>query len=154
MDDFPGVVQESSAAAHSIDEDEALARQLMQEEVDNSGSGNGNSDGVRSPIAARQDILVHPDMDYDQAYGYPSRGRGNVPVKIPLLTQAHLLAVSLTKLRHRYGTRVIYRHPWQRQQAVHPRPMTKQIDLLRCIVVHLRSCTVCPWRRYSYTQTS
>ena len=56
----------------------------MQEEVDNSASGNGNSDGVRSPIAARQDILVHPDMDYDQAYGYTSRGRGKTQEGFPL----------------------------------------------------------------------
>lgn len=82
----------------------------MQEEVDNSASGNGNSDGVRSPIAARQDILVHPDMDYDQAYGYTSRGRGKTQEVFPL-TQAHLLAASLTKLRRQYGMRVTCRQP-------------------------------------------
>lgn len=67
-----------------MDEDEALARRLMQEDIDN--SGNGNNDGVRSPIAARQDILVHPDMDYDQAYGYPSRGRGRILSESIILT--------------------------------------------------------------------
>ena len=58
----------------AIDEDEALARRLMQEEVDQqSVSGN---DGVRTPIAARNDVLVHPDVDYDVPYRYSSRGRG------------------------------------------------------------------------------
>lgn len=61
-----------------IDEDEALARRLMQEDVDQSAStadNNLDNSGVRSPIAARNDILVHPDMDYD-TYRYPSRRRG------------------------------------------------------------------------------
>ena len=54
-----------------IDEDEALARQLMQEEVDRAGN---NNDGVRSPIAAREDILVG-DADYDRPlYRPPGRG--------------------------------------------------------------------------------
>ena len=61
------------------DEDEALARRLMQEDVDQAGpkGENAYNDGVRSPIAARNDILVHPDEDYDRYYrGYGSRGRG------------------------------------------------------------------------------
>ena len=86
VNDIPDDMQETGAATHDIDEDEALARRLMQEDIDNTGSGNGNGDGVRSPIAARQDILVHPDMDYDQSYRYASRGRGDFPGKAPMLT--------------------------------------------------------------------
>jgi UBX domain-containing protein 7 len=82
VDNFPVDTQETGAAAHDIDQDEALARRLMQEDIDNSGSGNGNNDGVRSPIAARQDILVHPDMDYNQSYRYASRGRGRLPLDL------------------------------------------------------------------------
>ena len=66
VDDIP----EDSLAAESLpntDEDEALARRLMQEDIDS------QPEGVRSPIAARNDILVHPDTDYDAPYGYPSR---------------------------------------------------------------------------------
>jgi hypothetical protein len=51
----------------------------MQEDIDQSASGqraSSSDDDVRSPIAARNDILVHPDMDYDESYGYISRGRG------------------------------------------------------------------------------
>lgn len=70
-------ILDSSAPAHNIEDDEALARRLMQEDIDEAGpSGSANNDGVRSPIAARNDILVHPDMDYHQPYMYPSRGRG------------------------------------------------------------------------------
>jgi hypothetical protein len=80
VDDFEELFEpahESETPAHHIDEDEALALRLMQEDVDQSGRTTNNSnDGVRSPIAARNDILVHPDMDYDSSYGYLSRGRG------------------------------------------------------------------------------
>lgn len=62
---------------HNIDEDEALARRLMQEDVDESGQNQG----VRSPIPQRNDILVDPSTDYfTPSYGYgggySSRGRG------------------------------------------------------------------------------
>jgi len=65
-----------------IDEDEALALRLMQEEVDQSGPGNDG--GVRSPIPQRDDILVDPSTDYfnssSASYGYGGgygrRGRG------------------------------------------------------------------------------
>ena len=56
-----------------IDEDEALARRLMQEDVDQVGTSNG---GVRSPIAARNDILVG-DVDYDTPL-YRPPGRGGI----------------------------------------------------------------------------
>jgi UBX domain-containing protein 7 len=68
----------SETPTPNIDEDEALARRLMQEDVDQSvptAENNLDNSGVRSPIAARNDVLVHPDMDYD-AYRYPSRRRG------------------------------------------------------------------------------
>jgi hypothetical protein len=67
------------AAQNTMDEDEALARRLMQEDLDQQEAQAGPSnDGVRSPIAARNDILVHPDTDYDTQYGFstPRRGRG------------------------------------------------------------------------------
>lgn len=85
VDTFPDD-RETGAATQDIDQDEALARRLMQEDIDNSGSGRDNHDGVRSPIAARQDILVPPDMAYDQPYLYASRGRGGSPLKSPFLT--------------------------------------------------------------------
>jgi hypothetical protein len=69
----------SGTPTQNIDEDEALARRLMQEDVDQStptADNNLSNGGVRSPIAARNDILVHPDMDYDTQYRYPSRRRG------------------------------------------------------------------------------
>ena len=70
-----------SRPLQDIDEDEALARRLMQEEVDRSGTGDDT--GVRSPIPQRNDILVDPSTDYfTPSYGYgggyPSRGRGSV----------------------------------------------------------------------------
>jgi UBX domain-containing protein 7 len=71
----------SRAPAHDIDEDEALARRLMQEDIDRAPTANNSNDAVRSPIMARNDILVHPDMDYDTHYGYASRrglGRGRM----------------------------------------------------------------------------
>ena len=84
LDDFAGNVQGGAAVPENvIDEDEALARRLMQEDVDQAGPSAGTTfnDGVRSPIAARNDILVHPDMDYDSQYrGYGSRGRGMSPI--------------------------------------------------------------------------
>jgi len=68
------------AAQNIMDEDEALARRLMQEEIEQQETHGGSSaDGVRNPIAARNDVLVHPDTDYDtHQYGYGSRrpGRG------------------------------------------------------------------------------
>lgn len=109
VDDFPDD-RETGAATQDIDQDEALARRLMQEDIDSSGSGKGNDDGVRSPIAARQDILVHPDMGYDQPYPYASLGRGRFPLKSLFLTQAPLRVVSSTKLRRRYGTKGMCRH--------------------------------------------
>ena len=66
---------DSGTPSHHIDEDEALALRLMQEDVDR--RTNSSNDGVRSPIAARNDVLVHPDMDYDSSYRYLSRGRGS-----------------------------------------------------------------------------
>jgi hypothetical protein len=82
LDDFPENVGGPGVPDDDIDEDEALARRLMQEEVDLAGPSGGAAynDGVRSPIAARNDILVHPDMDYDTPYrGYGGRGRGKFP---------------------------------------------------------------------------
>lgn len=77
VDDFDDMI-DASAPEHNIEDDEALARRLMQEDIDEAGpSEHANNDGVRSPIAARNDILVHPDMDYHQPYMYPSRGRGS-----------------------------------------------------------------------------
>ena len=80
LDDFASNVRGGIAVPENdIDEDEALARRLMQEDVDQAGptGGAAYNDGVRSPIAARNDILVHPDMNYDDHYrGYGSRGRG------------------------------------------------------------------------------
>jgi len=74
------------AAQNTVDEDEALARQLMQEEIEQQEvHGESSGDGVRSPIASRSDILVHPDTDYDtHQYGYGSRrpGRGIPPVRL------------------------------------------------------------------------
>jgi hypothetical protein len=51
----------------------------MQEDIDlaHPSREDAYNDGVRSPIAARNDILVHPDLDYDTQYRpYSSRGRG------------------------------------------------------------------------------
>ena len=62
---------QEQAQTNSVDDDEAFARRLMQEEVENSELPESN--GMRSPIAARNDILVHPDTDYDDPYQYPSR---------------------------------------------------------------------------------
>lgn len=73
-----------STPAHNIDEDEALARRLMQEDIDQAPTANNSNDGVRSPIMARNDILVHPDVDYDSHYGYTTRrglGRGRMFVQ-------------------------------------------------------------------------
>lgn len=70
------------AAQDTMDEDEALARRLMEEDLEQQETRGGPSnDGVRSPIAARNDILVHPDMDYDNQYGFGAgrRGRGMSP---------------------------------------------------------------------------
>lgn len=53
----------------------------MQEDLEQQeqeARGGPSNDGVRSPIAARNDILVHPDMDYDTEYGYPPEDRAEV----------------------------------------------------------------------------
>jgi hypothetical protein len=70
------------AAQDTMDEDEALARRLMEEDLEQQETRGGPAnDGVRSPIAARNDILVHPDTDYDNQYvfGAGRRGRGMSP---------------------------------------------------------------------------
>jgi hypothetical protein len=82
VDELPDLVETEGSSDPNIEDDEAFARRLMEEEVNSSGPpgvSTGNDDGVRSPIRARNDILVHPDEDYDSAYPYapyPRRGRG------------------------------------------------------------------------------
>lgn len=82
VDDLPDVEEEQRATGPTIEDDEAFARRLMQEDVDLSApaANASNDDGVRSPIRARNDILVHPDEDYDSPYPAYSplarRGRG------------------------------------------------------------------------------
>jgi len=86
--DFAENVGGTGVPENDIDEDEALARRLMQEDVDQAGPSLGGTynDGVRSPIAARNDILVHPDMDYDTHYrGYGGRGRGILHFTLTIL---------------------------------------------------------------------
>lgn len=84
VEDIEDLFESASGAgtpAHNIDDDEALARRLMQEDLDRAPTTNNSNDGVRSPIMARNDILVHPDMDYDSHYGFPSHrrvGRGRM----------------------------------------------------------------------------
>jgi hypothetical protein len=72
LDDIPDDIGPTQSAALNVNDDEALARRLMQEDIDS------QPDAVRSPIAARNDILVHPDEDYDVPYGYSAR-RGISP---------------------------------------------------------------------------
>ena len=78
-EDFEDLILSNSGTGTSgynnVDEDEALARRLMQEDIDHVPAVSNTGDGLRSPIAARNDILVHPDMDYDTHYGYRIRGR-------------------------------------------------------------------------------
>jgi UBX domain-containing protein 7 len=65
VDDMSDIVETGSPSPDpNIEDDEAFARRLMQEDVDFHGPVTDN-DGIRSPIAARNDILVHPDEDYD-----------------------------------------------------------------------------------------
>ena len=70
VDDIPDEILAMENLPNT-DHDEALARRLMEEDLDS--ATRQNDEGVRSPIAARNDILVHPDADYDSHYGYPSR---------------------------------------------------------------------------------
>jgi hypothetical protein len=78
VDDMPDIVATPGPTGPTIEDDEAFARRLMQEDVDLSAptGSTSNNDGVRSPIRARNDILVHPDEDYDAPYSYARRGRG------------------------------------------------------------------------------
>jgi hypothetical protein len=72
-----------------IDEDEALARRLMQEEVDQSSTSTSAGAGVRSPIPQRNDILVDPSTDYfTPSFGYGggySRGGQGIYTYLTLL---------------------------------------------------------------------
>jgi UBX domain-containing protein 7 len=82
VDDLPDLEEEQRGTGPTIEDDEAFARRLMQEDVDLSApaANASNNDGVRSPIRARNDILVYPDEDYDSPYPayspFPHRGRG------------------------------------------------------------------------------
>jgi len=95
-DDGDGQQHPSShALGPNIDEDEALARRLMQEDVEQADTTTttttttttnptataataSDNDGVRSPIPQRHDVLVDPATDYySTSYPYTaSRGRG------------------------------------------------------------------------------
>lgn len=82
-DDVDALTGQPIVPPDTMDEDEALARRLMQEDIDRQeAQGGPSNDDVRSPIAARNDILVHPDTDYDTQYRFGTRTprRGILPL--------------------------------------------------------------------------
>ena len=76
---MPSIHPDSTGVEIDGDEDEALVRRLVQEDVDQAGPSGAATynDGVRSPIVVRNDILV---LGCDTHYrGYGGRGRGIFP---------------------------------------------------------------------------
>jgi hypothetical protein len=76
-DDFP-----APTLVHSIDSDEALARRLMEEDLERNDPVRPDG-GVRSPIPQRSEILVDSGTDNFHPSPFQLGMRGGIPYAAP-----------------------------------------------------------------------